>query len=616
MRNRLTIVRGWTWKLAIPVAAAAVTAQLALGGSASAVRTGTGSAAHHMAGTIAPLKVNSLDCNGWSRKYTPAAPAMRMRCTDPLGTSYDGYRQRFYDNGHYVGHDEPSVKFISSVKGSGNTMNWALRLPKDPAKAPTARGSVTDYAELSVAPWFGLPMCDPHSYPQNPCTPDSDTNQGQISNPNAAGSAFMEMQFYPPGDTPFTDSVSCSKTQWCAALNIDSAECTFNFASCNTACVEPVNFAFIQTNGVPAGPPAPQDPNAATFLGNAKTLRMNSGDVVTVSFTDPASGFTVKLDDLTTHRAGFMQASAKNGFADTNMSDCSGNPFTWHAEYSTARKQNQVPWAALEGGVLMEQEIGHGTACRSLAHKDGFSATYSDGSSYADPNVYQNCVGGQEGKRGKGEGPCNPTTGACVGSETEGRTGPVACTGTTSHCENADGYCFPKGARTVTINGKAAKEYSRLNYCYQNQFQNGDLDYDGTSYHADWPNGSKHFPQTFRFWGPFSNGHTYPQVQYETDGPASEQLCNIATGTDCVVPPIGAPGKFYPFWSLTNEQKLKGVTRRGSCLWNFGNVIKGITTHDFGKDKQYGKPDLARFGGTTISKVLPNPALAKDCKPV
>ena len=54
----------------------------------------------------------------------------------------------------------------------------------------------------------------------------------------------------------------------------------------------------------------------------------------------------------------------------------------------------------------------------------------------------------------------------------------------------------------------------------------------------------------------------------------------------------------------------------GACLWNFGNDIKGITTHDFGKFKQYGKPDLARFGGTTISKVLPNPALAKDCKPV
>ena len=71
-----------------------------------------------------PSKVNDLDCNSWSKKYAAAAPAMKMRCTDPLGALYNGHRQRFYDNGHYVGHDEPSVKFISSVKGSGNTYSY------------------------------------------------------------------------------------------------------------------------------------------------------------------------------------------------------------------------------------------------------------------------------------------------------------------------------------------------------------------------------------------------------------------------------------------------------------------------------------------------------------
>ena len=63
------------------------------------------------------------------------------------------------------------------------------------------------------------------------------------------------------------------------------------------------------------------------------------------------------------------------------------------------------------------------------------------------------------------------------------------------------------------ISGKPAKESFRLNFCYQNQFENGDLDFDGISYHADWPNGSSNFPQSFRYWGPFTNGHTYPQVQ-------------------------------------------------------------------------------------------------------
>jgi hypothetical protein len=312
-----------------------------------------------------------------------------------------------------------------------------------------------------------------------------------------------------------------------------------------------------------------------------------------------------------------MQASAKNGFTDTNMADCTGNPFTWHAEYSSAKIQNQTPWAALEGGVLMQQEIGHGESCTSLASKEGDSVSYQGGkSTYVDPNIFQKCVGGLEGSSAKGEGPCNPTTGACKGSMTEGPTGPVPCTAATSHCENSDGFCLPKGTRTAMINGSPVKESSRLNFCYQNQFENGDLDYDGNSYVPDWPNGSTNFPTSMEYWGPFSNGHGYPSVQYESDGPASEQLCNVSTGVGCVEPPIGAPGKFYPFWSLTNKETLKGVTGAGVCLWNFGNDIKGVTTNDFGKDKQYGKPDLARFGGTTISKVLPNPALAAPCKPV
>jgi hypothetical protein len=608
VRNRLTSGRGWVWKLAIPVAAAAVAGQLALAGVASANHT----AVHHAGLTIAPLRFNDLDCNGWSTKYKPAAPAMKMRCTDPLGPLYNGTRQRFYDNGHYVGHDEPSVKFISSLKGSGNTFSAAMRLPVDPKKAPTASGSRTIYSELSVAPWYGLAMCDPHSYPQRPCKPDSDSNLGSISNPKDSGSAFMEMQFYPPGNTTLIDGASCSKTQWCAALNIDSLECTFNFANCNTTCEEPVNFALIQTNGVPAGPPGPEVPDAATFLGNAKTLKMNPGDVVTVSFTDPSSGFTVKLDDLTTHQTGFMQASAANGFQDTQMSNCQGIPFTWHAEYSSAKIQNQTPWAALEGGVLMEQEMGHGESCRSVASKDGETTGYG----YQDPDVYENCVGGMEGKGDTGEGPCNLTTGKCKGSETEGKHGPVPCTASTSHCELADGFCLPKGTRTVTVNGTAVKEYSRLNFCYEDQFQNGDLDYDGTGYRPDWPNGSKKFPTSLEYTSPTSNGHPYPSVQYETDAPASEQLCDISTGKDCVVPPLGSAGKFYPFWSLTTKGIIKGVAGHGACLWNFGNRIKKVTTNDFGRDKQYGKPDLARFGGTTISKVLPNPTLAKTCKPV
>ena len=572
---------------------------------------------------LKPNKTNNLDCNAWSTAYKSIAPAHKMLCADPHGPLRSRYSSashaakqvwsRFMDNGHYVGHDEPSVKFISSLPGSGNTMNYAMRLPRDPRKAPTASGTRVDYGELSVAPWFGLPMCDPHSYPQNPCAPDSDTNSGALTDPNAAGSAFMELQFYPPGFTPFIDNVSCSRSQWCAALTIDSAECTFGFASCNTNCEEPVNFSYLQTNGIPPGSPAPQDPSTKTMLGNAKTLKMNPGDVLKLSITDPPGGFTAKVQDLTTGRTGFIQASAKNGFANTNFSDCSGNPFTWHAEYSTAKKQNQVPWAALEGGVLMEQEIGHGESCARLIGKEKVTVSYSNGSSYVDPNVHQTCGGGMEGRGKKGEGPCNLTTGRCQGSETQGRHGPVRCTATTANCEFSDGFCLPKGTRPVTISGQPAKEYERVSTCEQDQFENGDLDFDGTGYRKDWPNGSGRFPQTFRYLGPFTNGRPYPQIQFESNVAASENLCNVGTGAGCKAPPTGGAG-FYPFWTLTSKQKLAGVSGRGVCLWNFGNVIAGVTTHNFGKDAEYGTPNTARFGGTIISKVLPNPALGNGCK--
>jgi hypothetical protein len=165
------------------------------------------------------------------------------------------------------------------------------------------------------------------------------------------------------------------------------------------------------------------------------------------------------------------------------------------------------------------------------------------------------------------------------------------------------------------ISGTPATEFERVSTCEQNQFENGDLDFDGTGYRQDWPNGSHRFPQSFRYLGPFTNGHPYPRIQFETDLAASENLCNVGTGAGCKAPPTGSAG-FYPFWSLTTKQKLPGVTGRGACLWNFGNVIRHVTVRPLGKDAQYGAADTARYGGTMISKVLPNPTLAKGCKQV
>ncbi|MGO9503832.1 MAG: hypothetical protein ACLPUO_20200 [Streptosporangiaceae bacterium] len=631
MPKRRTLRRRSTWALILaPVLALAGLAMTTA--SQAAVRS-PGAAVSHAKTTathwVKPRSVNNLDCNAWSKKYKSVNPVHRMLCVDPHGSKSSGWygsaakskynaRGRFVDNGHYVGHDEPSVKFISSAAGTGNTFTYLMKLPRDPRRLPTSTGSVTDYAQLSPAPWFGLPICDPNSYPQNPCAPDSDANIG-ANVKQAAGSAFMELQFYPPGYTPFIDDISCSRTQWCSALNIDSLESDFNFAHINLACEEPVNFAFLQRNGVPTGPPGPQLANANTELPNSQTLRMNPGDVLAVSVSDPASGLTTAIRDLTTHQTGYMVASASNGFMNTNYKTCAGKPFTFHAEYNTARQQNIVPWAALEGGVLMEQETGHSEVCGSLANRDPYDLSYPGGQSFTDKSVYDTCTGGgSEGRHARGEGPCNAKTGICVNPTTQGTTGPIACPSKSiasgQLCEYADGICIPKGNRTVVINGAKVKENSPVNICQADRFQNGDLDFDGVPYQKNtWPNGSSNHPTSIRYVGPFGpKGQTYPQIQFETDIAGSEFLCNVLTGNNCDAPPLSA--KFYPFWTLTNKQPIaSGLFPPKSCVWNFGNTIARVTMQDFGKDAQYGTPDLSFYGGTLISKVMPNPQFTGNC---
>ena len=600
------------WRLLlVPVMGMAVVCNLSLTGSATAATT-TAAAKADTAGAVAPNPVSDVDCNGWSPKYGSVRKQAGDTCTDPIRV-VDGKGERFIDNKWYVGHDEPSVKFISSTPGSGNTMTYLTKIPVDPRKSPTASGSVTNYGQLSIAPWFGLPMCDPKSYPQNPCTPDSDTNSGSISDPNAAGSAFMELQLYPPGFTPFEDSESCSVTKWCAAVTIDSLESTFNFANINANCEEPVNFAYLQTNGVPAGPPSPQLTDVSTFTPNGNTLMINGGDTLVVSISDPPQGFTTTIRDLTTHQTGFMVASAANGFMNTNIADCSGTPFTFHAEYSTAKQQNQVPWAAAEGGVLMEQEIGHSEVCNSVTNQDPFSMTYPGGQSFSDPNTFDTCVGGTEGPNATGEGPCTPT--GCQNATTQGPNGPVACPtenpASGALCEFADAYCFQKGSRTALVNGVPTTEYSDANQCLASRYQNGDLDFDGLSYLANsWPNGTKDHPTAFEYAGPFqANGQPYPQIQFESDIGGSSALCDTTTGSGCTVPPASA--QFYPYWSLSPLSGGMGG-RATACVWNFGKDLPN-TINNFGTDAQYGTPDVARYGGTIISAVQPNPEFAGRC---
>jgi hypothetical protein len=49
-------------------------------------------------------------------------------------------------------------------------------------------------------------------------------------------------------------------------------------------------------------------------------------------------------------------------------------------------------------------------------------------------------------------------------------------------------------------------------------------------------------------------------------------------------------------------------------VWTFGASVPGVITQDFGKDAQYGTPDLSYYGGTLIRPVQRNPGFSAACR--
>ncbi len=261
---------------------------------------------------------------------------------------------------------------MSNRPGSADNFRFVERLGTDPSALPTVThpgSDVTHYFELTPAPWISLTVCDPNSAPQQPCTPESDSNAPSATSPGG-GAAFVELQFYPPGFAPFIDNTSCDNTHWCSALTIDSLECDAA-GNCNNNCVEPVNFAFIQRDGIPTGPPSPQESDVASSTPNDQTLLMDPGDVISIHLFNaalPGGGHALEASerDLTTGQSGYMIASAANGFMTTSAADCSGTPFNFQPEYSTASAPNIVPWGVGPYEINTEFEIGHFEPCNQV----------------------------------------------------------------------------------------------------------------------------------------------------------------------------------------------------------------------------------------------------------
>jgi hypothetical protein len=544
-----------------------MTALLALLLGVAAVVVFSGSAAAKSTRSATPTTRGALDCNGFSPFQQSIKPT--DVCTDIRGFAGihnanldDG---RFSDNGHYIGHDEPDLTFLSSRPGSGNDVTWTETLPMDPAADPTVANpgsDVTHWFELSIAPWFSMALCNQYSYPQTRCKPNSDSNAPRQGFPGAprhgfpgGGSSFLEVQFYAPGEAPFFDNISCDNSHWCASLHINDLECTLNFRHCNNACIEPTNFAFIQQDGVPTGPAGPQVSTISSFTPNDQTLLMNPGDTLRVHIFDSAldgggHALEVAIDDLTTGESGFMQASAANGFMATNIGNCKGIPFNYEPEYSTAKQGNIIPWAALQANISTQFEIGHWIPCTSLS--DPASGIDDLISFTAGDEFWLTCHGPYEAQDDS--------------ANDEGFGG--------------DAFCYPAGDEHTALNQFGVfADPNTLTGCLN--FLNNDIDFDSTSYWPDWPTGvapTATTPGSFVQSPPTSHGELYEQSFFQTTVALSEPTCEEDI-SGCTVPPPG-PGNFYPYWST--------ITNGSSCSILFGNVASGGGVNDYGGDAQYG----------------------------
>ncbi len=480
--------------------------------------------------------------------HATAAPHAHIDCSKGVITCSEVWdSEKVFGEGKYVGHDEPSTLFYSNTPGSGNQMRYELILPKDPSPAnPTQRGKSFNF-QLHPAFWFGMAMCDTQSFPEllSTCAPDTDKNiVDPAISPRHPGTAFMEMQFYPPGWVSWPAGLSCDATKWCAALNIDSlSENPVTGQFLNPTCaartgVEYVNFAFITKSGVPqpASPPNPVNATINTFTPNpAADLFMNSGDQIIVTMHDTAHGLRIGLNDVTTGQSGSMTSSANNGFGQVQFAPtgttCKNIPYDFHPMYSTSSEKTRVTWAAHSYNIAFADEIGHFDLC-----------TVVSGS------------------------------GTCAGKE--------GIKGDQEPADGDDAFCFPASASTLV----------QVSGC-----QGTNAGFDGVPYQPLWPDGNTSLrPTPIKFSSPLTgSGYNiqYSRFAFEADLPRIEDptVCNRFTGVGCqLIPttddpdPSGAgfqPAAFYPFFSIGSGAE--------GCTWRLGNHLPN-SSNDFGQNAQYG----------------------------
>jgi hypothetical protein len=502
---------------------------------------------------------------------SPPHPEL-FQCNETSGILCAEQRDNPGGSYYYVGHDEPAVLFYSNDPGSGYNQVYRLKLPKDPPLPPKQNGTGGTWNfQLHPAFWFGMAVCDdqgdpnpggsPNAGPNIPCRPDSDSNIYDSPDPSRPdyigkhpGTAFMEMQFYPPGWI-----TSNSATQWTAALNIDTFDDNANTGQDNNAaCVaavgtEYVNFAFMQTDGIPfpKGSPSPLGPFVAL---NDKTLFMNPGDELIVTLADTEHGLKITVHDVTTGQTGFMVASAANGFAsvrwDPNGTNCDfathNVPHDFHPTYATSSEHTRVPGAAHSYNIVFSDEIGHFEYCNSVVQEGG--PCKSDGSNDRPGVDDLDCF---DAKFAKSFGLI--PIGGCIDAD-----------------EDFDGVPY----RNNTWPGSFKDPVRDALYHAQ------PIVFSSPRF-TDWRGRQQNYSR-------IAFETDMPRIEFETKPPCQRHLSNPSDpspGSGCVNPPVGAA--FYPVYTTTSDPH--------GCAWQEGGLFISGTLFDFGDSKDEYGPILALY---------------------
>jgi len=483
--------------------------------------------------------------------------SIALNCDDVnSGLCTDTYLHKNYE-GKYVGHDEPSLLFYSDTPGAGNSSIYQLTLPKDAPTLPMQDGKGgTGNFQLHPAFWVGMAICDSDSFPEftNMCEPDTDDNIFDDADPKSKrfigrhpGTAFLELQFYPPGwlgSPQLIDPQNYFAAMVIWSLSQSGATGVYNNQACLSQIgAETPNFAVITKNGVPL---TPANALGINFGQNnfdlTNVLSMAPGDKLLIVVRDSKDGLAVNIKDLTSGDSGHMVATHKNGFGQVlykpNSKTCNIAPYDFHPMYSTSTEHTRVPWAAHSYNIAFSDEIGHFEYCNS-----------------ADPNTLNCTVPGVNDPSG---------------------------------LDSDDVFCF-----TPDQSFFPPAPFQQIGGCISSE-----LDFDGVPYDLNWPgtsansiNDTSLHSDPIRFTSPvFLDGEgslqNYDRVGFETNVNIFEPNCDfLVTGNGCVVPPPGVP--FYPFFTVS-----AGLEGGGVCQWQEGGALIPGTTNTFGGSAttEYGPP--------------------------